>query len=67
MQRKCPFTGCVARIDPALFACRKHWHSLADADRARLVWAYGEWRKGDLTSEDLRTLQQEVLGKRGTA
>lgn len=65
--RQCPFNDCPAEIGDDLFACRKHWYSLSDAERRRIWWAYREYLKDAMTMEELRAIQQQVLGTRGKA
>lgn len=65
--RLCPFHGCPEIIPPDLFACRPHWYSLKESARVRIGWAYREWKAGALTIEELRKVQQDILGDKGNA
>jgi len=65
--RKCPFHNCGAEIPANLFACRRHWYSLSESERQRIWAAYRDWQDGRLGGEELREVQQQVLGDRGMA
>lgn len=65
--RQCPFHGCNIRIPGSVFACRRHWFSLNRAERLKVYDSYGRWQAGELSLEELRAIQQQVLGTRGTA
>lgn len=65
--RTCPFHNCGREIPADLFACGKHWYSLSAPDKERIHWAFREWKKGGVTTEELRAIQQTVLGDRGKA
>lgn len=65
--RHCPFHGCEAFVPDHIFACRKHWYQLLVCDRWKIGDAYAAYKRGELTIEALRELQQKVLGTRGTA
>lgn len=65
--RTCPFTGCGVKIRDELFACLKHWRSLGPEAKTRINEAYANYLEGTVTIEELRRIQQDVLGPRGTA
>ncbi len=68
--RKCPFHGCEASLPDAIFACRPHWTALSPDDKRRIHAAYRKYMDGsqpDFGLEQLRWVQQDVLGERGTA
>jgi hypothetical protein len=65
--RQCPWHDCAVEIPDDMFACRPHWFSLTEAERNRIWWAWREYVKEALTLEELRAVQQEVLGERGKA
>jgi hypothetical protein len=65
--RTCPFHGCDARIPDVLFACRFHWSTLSRVDQRRISAVYANYLAGDLDVEQLRRIQDEVLGDRGLA
>ena len=65
--RKCPFHGCERQIPDSVFACRPHWFSLNKADKTRIHDVYNAYTSDQLTVDELRQAQQEVLGDRGTA
>lgn len=65
--KTCPFQDCAATIGEQYFACAKHWQTLAPEAQRRIHKAYFGYLEGTLTIEELRRLQQDVLGPRGTA
>ena len=65
--RTCPFAGCGQRIAPNQFACRPHWFSLGDQERAEIWRAFRLWLNGRIDGDELRRRQQAVLGTRGRA
>jgi hypothetical protein len=67
MSRPCPFHGCTQVLPDYLFACKAHWFSLLPAERDCIWEAYTRWKDGSLGVDELRRIQQEVLGDRGTA
>lgn len=38
MAHTCHATGCVTKVPPEMFACRKHWYALPKSLRDR-IWA----------------------------
>jgi hypothetical protein len=67
MNRPCPFHGCVQTLPDYLFACKAHWFTLSPEERDCIWNAYRCWHEGNLGSNELRRIQQDVLGDRGTA
>lgn len=65
--RNCPFNGCHRTIADSLFACKGHWFQLDDLARSRIHEAYSAYLSGALSVDDLRQIQQDVLGSRGQA
>jgi len=65
--RTCPFHLCGEQLPDHLFACKKHWRSISRPDQVCIFAAYGDYLDDKIGMEDLRRIQQEVLGTRGTA
>lgn len=65
--RICPFHTCSQTIPDHLFACGRHWRSLAKGAQSRINTAYRKYLEGTMNIEELRAIQQDVLGARGTA
>lgn len=64
--RTCPFNDCDKPIPEHLFACGQHWRALAKGAQNRITSAYTGYLAGTVTVEELRRIQQDVLGPRGT-
>lgn len=67
MTRKCPFNGCDQRTSPNMFCCRGHWFSLSKTDRDTIWSAYRRYTADAMGIEELRRIQQAVLGTKGVA
>lgn len=67
LTRQCPFTGCDVKLTSRTFACRKHWHSLKEAEKTRITWAWEQYLHNVLSAQELKEIQQQVLGDRGKA
>lgn len=65
--RNCPFHQCEATLPDNLFACKPHWRALDMKDRWKISDAYASYLRDQITLLELRTIQQIVLGNRGTA
>ena len=63
---KCPIHGCPHRVETSRFVCSRHWRQLAKAKRARILDAYERYQQSEIDLEDLRKIQREVLGYRGS-
>jgi len=63
--RVCPFRGCDQQVPLDKFACLRHWHSLTSHEQQRLRWGFQQYRAKNMSLEELRTLQQGILGDRG--
>ncbi len=59
--RKCPFNDCEKLIDPGLFACPRHWHSLTPAQKRDIWSAYDDYRADAIDVDQLQAAQQKVL------
>lgn len=59
--RECPFNGCTKKIGTQVFACMKHW-SLLDKMQKQRIWdAFNAYQERELTLDELRTIQGEVI------
>jgi hypothetical protein len=65
--RTCPFHGCDDKLPDNLFACKSHWFRLSRTDQQTIHAAYADYLDDQLTVEELRDLQQQILGERGDA
>lgn len=65
--RTCPFAGCEVTLPDHLFSCKTHWWHLSRPERAQIHAAYDDYLNDRIDMEQLRKIQQEVLGDRGTA
>jgi hypothetical protein len=65
--RTCPFHNCDINIPDDKFACREHWHSLSTDEKRQVIAAYGRYLRNEIGVEELRQIQQKVLGNRGIA
>ncbi|MFO0806055.1 MAG: hypothetical protein U0791_23365 [Gemmataceae bacterium] len=65
--RTCPFNGCGQKIPDKLFACRGHWFRLSRVEKSAIDTAYRRYLDGHIDVVELRRIQQDVLGNRGTA
>lgn len=63
--RLCPFHCCKNQIPDTMFCCRQHWGKLSAQDKEQIGAIYSQYKKGDLTVDELRAAQQKVLGARG--
>lgn len=65
--RQCPFYGCQRSILPTCFACRAHFRSLTDWEQERLFAARESFTQGRIGLQELRNVEQSILGERGHA
>lgn len=65
--RKCPFTACGRSIPDDIFVCKPHWFRLSPAERATINEAWSNYQINAIGIDELRRIQQSVLGNRGTA
>jgi hypothetical protein len=59
--RKCPFSGCKARVPPDKFACRRHWFALTSEQQRRIYACYHDYIADRIDLDELRRLQREVI------
>lgn len=59
--RTCPFAGCGEPIDPARFACKRHWFSLSESQKQTIVAAYHDYRDEKIGVKELRAIQQKII------
>lgn len=65
--RKCPFHDCHSVLPESMFCCRRHWRFLTRDHQGQIRIAYDNYLKDRLSIEELRIVQQRVLGNRGDA